>query len=207
MGQLGDEALRLGESDQAEAVGADRDRQLVEGGVIGLAQGGDRRRRAVDVRAVGDLERLDAGAAHGNQAEAVGADRDRCVVATARGAALERARRRRRACDVRAMRDLQVVQRIGSDGPGGGYWPTTAETMVGDAQLDNIQSCVTAAVEDDIPGVIIGQGICILHRHQRICFERIAEKFRTDSAAGKEDRAKKNASHERHKGDNCWHHI
>ena len=113
MGHLGDEAFRLDEADQAEPVGADRDRELVEREVIWLAEGGGRRRRARDVRAVGDLEATHRRAGVGDQPEPVGADCDRCVELTR--TAHQRRRRRRGARNVRAMGDPQLVPLVVRD--------------------------------------------------------------------------------------------
>ncbi len=38
-------------------------------------------------------------------------------------------------------------------------WPTEAETMVGLARLDNLQSCVTTVVRDEVPGDLVETGV------------------------------------------------
>lgn len=38
-------------------------------------------------------------------------------------------------------------------------WPQNGETMLGKARLDNIQDCVTKALEDDVPGDLIEAGV------------------------------------------------
>src|SRR5439155_3742494 len=101
------EALRIGERDQAEPVRADRDRELLEREVVGRAERRHRRRRAGDVRAVRGLEELVSSARVADQAEPVGADRDRGVDV---GDALDRGDGRRRAGDVRAMGDFELVE-------------------------------------------------------------------------------------------------
>jgi O-methyltransferase len=41
----------------------------------------------------------------------------------------------------------------------GDYWPTTAETMLGPARLDNIEECVRRIIADDVPGDLIETGV------------------------------------------------
>jgi hypothetical protein len=38
-------------------------------------------------------------------------------------------------------------------------WPTEAETMVGRARLDNLQECVTAVIQDNVPGDLVETGV------------------------------------------------
>ena len=41
----------------------------------------------------------------------------------------------------------------------GDYWPTTAETMLGPARLDNIEECVRRIIADQVPGDLIETGV------------------------------------------------
>jgi O-methyltransferase len=57
-------------------------------------------------------------------------------------------------------RDLVVVQRVKAETRAAGeYWPASAETMLSQARLDNIQDCVTQVIEDGIPGDLIETGV------------------------------------------------
>ena len=106
MRDLGEQTLRVDEADQAEPVRADRDRQLIEHEIVGLAQGRRRRRRAGDIRAVRGLEEAVLSRI-ADQAEPVGADRNRREHIAIAG---EGGDRGRRAGDVRAMGDLQLME-------------------------------------------------------------------------------------------------
>jgi O-methyltransferase len=52
---------------------------------------------------------------------------------------------------------------VGLPSPGavaeGDYWPTTAETMIGPARLDNIENCVRQVIADHVPGDLIETGV------------------------------------------------
>jgi len=59
-------------------------------------------------------------------------------------------------------RDLGIYLRAGSDPAtrqDGSDWPATAETMIGLERLDNVQHCVEAALEDDVPGDLLEAGV------------------------------------------------
>ena len=97
--------------DQAEPVAAGRDRRRCSD--ARAADRRDGRRRAGDVRAVGDLERLALVIPVADQAEPVRADRDRVGAPGVRP--VEGGRRRGRARDVRAVRDLEPGRRAAAD--------------------------------------------------------------------------------------------
>jgi len=59
-----------------------------------------------------------------------------------------------------ARRQLSIVQRVEADRrDAGNYWPASAETMLGRERLDNIQACVSAVIEEGVPGDLIETGV------------------------------------------------
>jgi O-methyltransferase len=60
-----------------------------------------------------------------------------------------------------ARRNLVLVQRVdqAQREQGMNVWPTSAETMLGQARLDNVQQCVEAVLRDDVPGDLLEAGV------------------------------------------------
>lgn len=55
---------------------------------------------------------------------------------------------------------LEIVRRTDTaDREAGRDWPADAETMVGMARLDNLQSCVETVIRDRVPGDLIETGV------------------------------------------------
>lgn len=54
---------------------------------------------------------------------------------------------------------LRLVRRPSAKQAVEGYWPSTAETMLSRARLDNIQDAVTTVIKDGIPGDLIETGV------------------------------------------------
>ncbi len=58
--------------------------------------------------------------------------------------------------------DVELVRRIGFDAERrevGRDWPSQAETMVGQARLDNVQMCITSVHDDGVPGDLVETGV------------------------------------------------
>jgi len=56
--------------------------------------------------------------------------------------------------------ELRLVSRVSAERVAAGkYWPATAETMLSQARLDNIQESITAAMVEKIPGDLIETGV------------------------------------------------
>jgi O-methyltransferase len=59
-----------------------------------------------------------------------------------------------------AKRSLVIVQHVSEENERAGQvWPSTAETMLSEARLDNIQDCVTQVLRDDVPGDLLEAGV------------------------------------------------
>lgn len=59
-----------------------------------------------------------------------------------------------------SLGDLSLVRRVDVEtARQGNRWPATAETMLGEARLDNIQGCVRQVLEDDVPGDLMEAGV------------------------------------------------
>jgi O-methyltransferase len=62
----------------------------------------------------------------------------------------------------RKDRDWRIVERAPVNAKArseGRDWPQNGETMIGDARLNNVQQCVTSAIEDGVPGDLIETGV------------------------------------------------
>jgi len=55
--------------------------------------------------------------------------------------------------------DLRLVGRVSPERVVEGYWPTSAETMLTPAGLDNIQYAVKTVIDEDVPGDLIETGV------------------------------------------------
>jgi O-methyltransferase len=59
-----------------------------------------------------------------------------------------------------ASRNLTLVQSVSAQTRElGEYWPSSAETMLGSARLDNVQQCATTVLEDGVPGDFLEAGV------------------------------------------------